>query len=107
MKNECLIDELMPETENAYEKRVSRNARVATAVNDYVYIVMRKVVSFDWVGGVGMIDKIFRSHSKAVDYLTRLGCTASTDKASGKLMWTLELIDGVRSVYTIERHDVY
>ena len=107
MENTCFVDEVIPETESAYEKCASHNAQVATLMRRCVYIVMRKVTSFDWVGGVGMIDRVFNSYSKAVDYLTQLGCVAGTDKDSGATIGTLEIIDGVKSVYTIERHDIY
>lgn len=106
MENTCVVDEKIPKTENMYSCYVDYNKRVTTAVIDNVYVVMRRVVAFDWTSNNKMIVKVFRSHSKAVDYLTSLGCVAGVDNDSGEVVWSLDMFDGLRSQYTIERHEV-
>lgn len=106
MGNTCVVDEKIPKTENMYSRHVDYNKRVTTAVIDSVYIVMRRVVAFDWTSNNKMIVKVFKSHSKAVDYLTSLGCVAGVDNAFGEVVWSLDMCDGLRSQYTIEHHEV-
>lgn len=106
MGNTCVIDEKIPKTGNMYSCHIDDNKRVTTAVMDSVYVVVRRFIAFDWTNNNKMIVKVFKSYYKAVDYLTSLGCVVGVDKASGEVVWSLDVCDGLRSQYTIEHHEV-